>query len=83
MEKMGVLGEFLVIEGICMAIQMYTQRVLLAGFGLALGLVFLYLSMNNPGDYIDSTTGVFDKQYFDNWIGEKLKKKTEFHLLAV
>lgn len=82
-EKLGILSEFLVIEGICMAIQMYTQRLLLTSFGLALGLVFLYLTMNNPGDYIDSTTGVFDKQYFDNWIGEKLKKKTEFHLLAV
>ena len=82
-EKLGILSEFLVIEGICMVIQMYTQRLLLTSFGLALGLVFLYLTMNNPGDYIDSTTGVFDKQYFDNWIGEKLKKKTEFHLLAV
>lgn len=77
-EKLGILSEFLVIEGICMVIQMYTQRLLLTSFGLALGLVFLYLTMNNPGDYIDSTTGVFD-----NWIGEKLKKKTEFHLLAV
>ena len=82
-EKLGILSEFLVIEGICMVIQMYTQRLLLTSFGLALGLVFLYLTMNNPGDYIDSTTGVFDKQYFDNWIGEKLKKKTEFHLLVV
>ena len=82
-QKLGILGEFVVIEGICMGIELYTRYVLLSGFGLALGLVFLYLTMNNPGDFIDSTTGVFDKQYFDNWIQEKLEKRSEFHLIAV
>ena len=82
MEKMGIVGEFLVIEGVCMIIQMYTQKVLLSGFGLALGLIFLYLTVSNPGDYVDSITGVFDKQYFDKWIEEKLDKKAEFHLIA-
>ena len=39
--------------------------------------------MNNPGDYIDSTTGAFDKRYFDNWIQEKFTKGIEFHVIAV
>lgn len=82
-EKMKIVGRFLVIEGVCMGIEMYTQYILLSGFGLALGFVFLCLTMNNPGDYIDSTTGVFDKQYFDNWIQEKLNKRSEFHVIAV
>ena len=82
-QKMGIVGEFAVIEGVCMGVELYTQNILLSGFGLALGLVFIYLTMNNPGDYIDSTTGVFDKQYFDNWIQEKLDKRSEFHLIAV
>lgn len=34
--KMGIVGEFLVLEGVCMVIQMYTQKLLLTGFGLAL-----------------------------------------------
>ena len=34
------------------------RYIFLSDFGLALGLIFLYLMMNNPGDYIDSTTGV-------------------------
>ena len=82
-QKLSILGEIVVVEGICMGVELYTQYIPLSGFGLALGLVFLYLTMNNPGDYIDSTTGVFDKQYFDNWIQEKLDKRSEFHLLAV
>ncbi len=83
LEKMKIVGRFLVVEGVCMGIELYTQYILLSGFGLALGLVFIYLAMNNPGDYIDSTTGVFDKQYFDNWIQEKLNKRSEFHVIAV
>lgn len=82
-EKIKMVGRFLVIEGVCMGIELYTQYILLSGFGLALGFVFIYLAMNNPGDYIDSTTGVFDKQYFDNWIQEKLNKRSEFHVIAV
>ena len=82
-QKLSILGEIVVVEGICMGVELYTQYIPLSGFGLALGLVFLYLTMNNPGDYIDSTTGVFDKQYFDNWIQEKLDKRSEFHLIAV
>ena len=50
---------------------------------IQLGLIFLYLMMNNPGDYIDSTTGAFDKRYFDNWIQEKFTKGIEFHVIAV
>ena len=83
LQKMGVVGQFVVIEGLCMGVELYTRDILLSGFGLSLGLIFLYLTMNNPGDYIDSTTGVFDKQYFDNWIQEKLDKHSEFHLIAV
>ena len=81
--KMGVLTEIVVIEGLCMGVELYTQHVMLSGFGLALGLVFLYLTMNNSGDFIDSTTGVFVKHSFDNWIKQKLDKRTEFHLIAV
>ena len=71
------------IEGVCIGVELYTGYIFLSDFGLALGLIFLYLMMNNPGDYIDSTTGVFDKRYFDNWIQEKFTKGIEFHVIAV
>lgn len=82
-QKIGIVGEFVMIEGLCIGIELYTKYIMLSGFGLALGMAFLYLTMNNQGDYIDSMTGIFDKQYFDTWIQEKLKKRTGFHLIAV
>ena len=48
-EKMSIAGEFLVIEGVCIGVELYTGYIFLSDFGLALGLIFLYLMMNNPG----------------------------------
>lgn len=77
------IWRFLGIEACCLAIQVFTGRVLLTGFGVAAGLWLIYLTLNNPGDYTDSMTGLFDKQYFDKWIEEKIYRKESFHLLAV
>lgn len=77
------IWRFLGIETGCLAVQLLTGRWLLTGFGVAAGLWLIYLTLNNPGDYTDSMTGLFDKQYFDKWIGEKIYRKDSFHLLAV
>lgn len=77
------IWRFWFIEAACLFLQIATERILLTGFGLSVGLWLIYLTMNNPGEYTDSMTGLFDKQYFDKWIGEKLYRKESFHLLAV
>lgn len=77
------IWRFLCIETCCLAVQVITQKILLTSFGVAAGLWLIYLTLNNPGEYIDSMTGLFDKQYFDKWIGEKIYRKDSFHLLAV
>lgn len=81
--KRYVFWEFLLVEGICMGIQFYTESQLLSGFGMALGIILLYLTLPNSGDCVDGMTGIFDKQYFDHWIQEKIRRNTEFHILAV
>lgn len=77
------IWRFWFIEAACLFLQIAVERILLTGFGLSVGLWLIYLTMNNPGEYTDSMTGLFDKQYFDKWIGEKLYRKESFHLLAV
>lgn len=81
--KRYVFWEFLLVEGICMGIQFYTESQLLSGFGMALGIILLYLTLSNSGDCVDGMTGIFDKQYFDHWIQEKIRRNTEFHILAM
>lgn len=82
-ETRRTIWRFWYIEAACLFLQIATERILLTGFGLSVGLWLIYLTMNNPGEYTDSMTGLFDKQYFDKWIGEKLYRKESFHLLAV
>lgn len=82
-ETRRTIWRFLFIEAACLFLQIVTGRVLLTGFGLSVGLWLIYLTLNNPGEYTDSMTGLFDKQYFDKWIGEKIYRKESFHLLAV
>lgn len=82
-ETRRTIWRFWFIEAACLFLQIATERILLTGFGLSVGLWLIYLTMNNPGEYTDSMTGLFDKQYFDKWIGEKLYRKESFHLLAV
>lgn len=71
-ETRRTIWRFWFIEAACLFLQIATERILLTGFGLSVGLWLIYLTMNNPGEYTDSMTGLFDKQYFDKWIGEKL-----------
>lgn len=82
-ETRRTIWRFWFIEAACLFLQIATERILLTGFGLSVGLWLIYLTMNNPGEYTDSMIGLFDKQYFDKWIGEKLYRKESFHLLAV
>ena len=77
------IWRFLSIETVCLAVQVLTGKILLTGFGIAAGLWLIYLTLNNPGEYTDSMTGLFDKQYFDKLIKEKIYKKESFHLLAI
>ena len=77
------IWRFWFIEAACLFLQIAAERILLTGFGLSVGLWLIYLTMNNPGEYTDSMTGLFDKQYFDKWIRRKALSKRSFHLLAV
>lgn len=82
-ETRRTIWRFLFIEAACLSLQILTGKILLTGFGLVIGLWLIYLTLNNPGEYTDSMTGLFDKQYFDKWIGEKIYRRESFHLLAV
>lgn len=78
-----ILWEFLLIEGICTAIQAADNRLLMTGFGLSLGITILYLTIGNPVAYIDHLTGVFSKQYFDKWYQEQLPLGKSMHVISV
>ncbi|MDY3919878.1 MAG: GGDEF domain-containing phosphodiesterase [Candidatus Limivivens sp.] len=82
-KKFCVICEFLLIEGVCVAIQAWKGELLMTGFGIGLGITVLYLSINNPYEYTDNLTGAFDQKYFGTWMQEQMRKGLQMNVLAV
>lgn len=77
-----IIWEFILITVICVGIQAVHNDLLMTGFGLGLGITVLYLSINNPTQYIDGLTGVFNIQGLQEW-GEQAMKKGSLHAIAI
>ena len=87
-KKLGIrkfitIWEFMIIALVCVAIQAYDNDILMTGFGLCLGITVLYLTIHNPYGYMDSLTGMFDKQYFEHWFLEQVEQDTRMHLISI
>lgn len=82
-KKFTVIWEFLVIAGTCVVIQAYSNDFLMTGFGIAMGITVLFLTINNPYIYTDNLTGVFDNPYFSQWYDNEAERNRKVHLLVV
>ena len=82
-KKFMIICEFLVIMGICVAIQGVRNDILTTGLGLGLGIAVLYLTINNPSGFTDYLTGDFNIQSFLNWLHELFRRRKNFHIISV
>lgn len=81
--KLGIILEFLFILGGCVSIQALRNDLLMTGFGLGLGILVLYLTINNPSDYTDRLTGVFNMRSFTGHMRRLYEQKKNFHIIVV
>ncbi len=81
--KFLVIWEFLIIAGTCVAVQAYSNDLLMTGFGLAMGITVLFLTIHNPYGYTDNLTGVLDKPYFSQWYENEIQKNHKVNILVV
>lgn len=77
-----IIWEFILITVVCVGIQAVYNNLLMTGFGLGLGVTVLYLTINNPTQYIDGLTGVFNIQGMQEW-GMQAMKKGSLHAIAI
>lgn len=78
-----VICEFLLIMGVCVAVQAVWNNILTTGLGLGLGITVLYLTINNPSDYTDHLTKDYNIKSFLGQIKYLYDRKKHFHVLAV
>lgn len=81
--KCITIWELLLVMGTCVAIQAYDNNILMTGFGIGLGITILFLTINNPYEYSDNLTGVFDAKYFSEWAQRQMDRKKTFHVITV
>lgn len=81
--KLRIIWSFLAVTGTCIAVQAFYPVLLMTGFGLALGISVLYLTINNPSGYEDSLTGALDNLYFSLWMQEQMNCGKSWNLLSV
>jgi len=80
--KAVVILEFLLILGVCVGIQAAHNELLMTGFGLSLGILVLYLTINNPSGHTDQLTGLLNNLSFREQVQELLRHKKSFHIIT-
>lgn len=82
-QKVRAIRELLVLVSICVVIQSIYHDILLTGFGIAISISILFFTINNPYQYMDSLTGLFDLNYFREQSSYFMLRKKSFHVLEV
>lgn len=63
-------------------LQYFFEGVLLQSFVIALFLVLVYISLQNPDDYMDKVTGCYNQNAFFETVEKYISTKTPFTLVA-
>lgn len=64
-------------------IQFINNELMIAGFFNAVGIMIIYLKLENPERFVDSDTGFFNKLAFKHYINEIEEKNTKVSMLYV
>ena len=59
-QKIKVILDILILCGCGVVIQLLYSPLLMTGFGMSLGILALFLTINNPNANRDSLTGVYN-----------------------
>ena len=83
LSKVLVLIEILILPASGIIVQAFCHQLLMTGFGLSLGILALFITINNPHANTDNLTGLYDKPYLLRKFSEMLSKQRIFHVITV
>ena len=72
-------GEAIVLN----IIQILCPQYLLQEICIAFAMFFIYITMQNPLEYIDTTTGAYNRDLFKKTVNNKLVKKEGFNVISI
>mgnify|MGYP007128031137 FL=1 len=80
-QKVKSLLEILLISGAGVVIQLLYHPLLTTGFGMSLGILVLFITINNPHANIDTLTGLYNHLYLVRKSNELISAGKSFTLL--
>lgn len=81
--RIALQYEFIIIAILSVLVQAVFYSLIIEGFGLAITLLIIYLSVESPEKIIDSDTGAFQSQVFFRDVALTMVNKKEFTVLTV
>ncbi len=74
---------YIVINLVCIIVQMLVPRLLIQHFGITIAVMLIYMSMQNPEDYIDKRQGAFNAIAFGDVFNSDVIRGKKFDVLGV
>ena len=82
-QKIKVILVILILCGCGGVIQLLHYSLLMTGFGMSLGILALFLTINNPNANRDSLTGVYNHLYLTRRSDELIAAGKSFHIITI
>ena len=82
-QKIKVILDILILCGCGVVIQLLYSPLLMTGFGMSLGILALFLTINNPNANRDSLTGVYNHLYLTRRSDELITAGKSFHIITI
>ena len=82
-QKIKVILVILILCGCGVVIQLLHYPLLMTGFGMSLGILALFLTINNPNANRDSLTGVYNHLYLTRRSDELIAAGKSFHIITI
>ena len=82
-QKTKVILDILILCGCGVVIQLLHYPLLMTGFGMSLGILALFLTINNPNANQDSLTGVYNHLYLTRRSDELIAAGKSFHIITI
>ncbi|MEG2440018.1 MAG: ATP-binding protein [Acetivibrio sp.] len=74
---------FIVTTGVSIILQAFIPKLMLVGFASAMACLVMYISLQNPEEQIDYTTGIFNRTAAITMISDYLKQGQEFSMIVL
>lgn len=81
--KIKVILDILILCGCGVMVQLLYYPLLMTGFGMSLGILALFLTINNPNANRDSLTGVYNHLYLTRRNDELIAAGKSFRIITI